>query len=183
MWGERNCCFFSLSFRRFGFLGTLKRLTFYTCFAISGAFGRVKNCSKHLKKIQCSLVLVLLGSVDCSSLGGGRLFLIAIVLFGGIRCALSSGIGRFNNLTIDDGLSQGFVSAICQDEQGYIWIGTMGGLNRYDGYSFKIFKHSLSDQSSLSDDMITCLFVDRSGGLWVGTRNGLNAYDEKNSDI
>jgi len=70
---------------------------------------------------------------------------------------------RFDHLTIEDGLSQNAVSAITQDEQGFLWFGTSDGLNRYDGYTFTVFRHVPSDATSLSSSLITALYVDRGG--------------------
>ncbi|ADY53186.1 hypothetical protein Pedsa_2644 [Pseudopedobacter saltans DSM 12145] len=49
---------------------------------------------------------------------------------------------KFKHLTINDGLSQNVVLCMIQDREGYIWMGTEDGLNRYDGYEFKHYKHS-----------------------------------------
>lgn len=85
----------------------------------------------------------------------------------------------FKNLTVLDGLSNNNVLDILQDEYGYIWIATENGLNRYDGYKFRVFKHEVSDTNSLSNNYITSLCIDANGQLWVGTKQGLNKYNSK----
>ena len=83
----------------------------------------------------------------------------------------------FSRLTPENGLSQAAVSQIVQDRQGFIWIGTQEGLNRYDGKTFKIYEHDAENPGSLSSDWIKTLLVDQQGDLWVGTENGgLNHY-------
>jgi len=62
-------------------------------------------------------------------------------------------------------------------QAGFLWFGTQFGLNRYDGYHFKIFKHGPDDPGSPFDSRITSLFVDRSGTLWVGCDYALDRYD------
>jgi ligand-binding sensor domain-containing protein/signal transduction histidine kinase/CheY-like chemotaxis protein/AraC-like DNA-binding protein len=81
---------------------------------------------------------------------------------------------------MENGLSQNSVMAIAQDKNQFIWMGTRHGLNRYDGYRFKIYNSSSDNQNSISDNIITTLLSDSKGRLWVGTENGLNLYDEKN---
>ncbi|WP_084153025.1 hybrid sensor histidine kinase/response regulator transcription factor [Pedobacter jeongneungensis] len=85
----------------------------------------------------------------------------------------------FNHLTMENGLSQNSVMAIAQDKNQLIWMGTRHGLNRYDGYRFKIYNSSSDNQNSISDNVITTLLSDSKGRLWVGTENGLNLYNEK----
>ena len=85
---------------------------------------------------------------------------------------------RFEQLSLDDGLSQSSVNVILQDRQGFLWVGTEDGLNRYDGYNFKVYKPDSDNPDSLSDRWITSLAEDAQGYLWVGTRlGGLNRYD------
>lgn len=85
---------------------------------------------------------------------------------------------RFEQLSLEEGLSQSVVTAILQDQAGFLWIGTEDGLNRYDGYTFKVFKPDEDDPASLSDRWITSLAEDANGQIWIGTRfGGANRYD------
>jgi two-component system sensor histidine kinase ChiS len=85
---------------------------------------------------------------------------------------------KFRRLSVVDGLSQNSAFEILQDRDGFIWIGTQDGLNRYDGYEFKVFKHDPDDENSLSENMITSLHQDSRGMLWIGTqKGGLNRLD------
>ncbi|MBU8891837.1 MAG: SpoIIE family protein phosphatase [Bacteroidales bacterium] len=79
--------------------------------------------------------------------------------------------------TIENGLSQTSVNCLIQDSRGFIWIGTQDGLNKYDGYSFKILKNQPSDSNSLSGSYINCIYEDSEGNIWVGTNRGLNKID------
>ena len=69
-----------------------------------------------------------------------------------------------------------YLNAVCQDADGFVWMGTDYGLYRFDGVDFKCYLHDESDSASLSDNMVRCLYMDRSGRLWVGTANGLQYY-------
>ena len=84
----------------------------------------------------------------------------------------------FKQLTVDDGLSQNTVFATIQDSRGYMWFGTIDGLNRYDGYTFKIYTNDPFDSSTISDNVITCIFEDSKNQIWIGTVNGyLNKFN------
>ncbi|MFZ5554428.1 MAG: two-component regulator propeller domain-containing protein [Bacteroidota bacterium] len=77
-----------------------------------------------------------------------------------------------------DGLSMNPVMAITQDEKGFMWFGTQDGLNKYDGYSFKVYKKQENDSLSISDNFVTALGIDREGKIWIGTLSGgLNCFD------
>lgn len=87
---------------------------------------------------------------------------------------------KFTHLTNMDGLSQSTVQAIVKDRYGFLWFGTQDGLNRYDGYTFKVYRHQPKDSTSLRKNHIMTVYEDRSGELWVGTNNGaLSRYDRK----
>jgi len=84
---------------------------------------------------------------------------------------------RFARLSTDEGLSQTKVAQIVQDDQGFMWFGTQFGLNRFDGYSFKLFVHDPRNPKSLSGVYVRSLFKDRDGVLWVGCDQFLNRFD------
>jgi ligand-binding sensor domain-containing protein/signal transduction histidine kinase len=84
---------------------------------------------------------------------------------------------RFARLSTTDGLSQRRVSQIVQDDQGFMWFGTQYGLNRYDGYNFKVFVPDPGNPNSLSGVFISALFKDRGGTLWVGCDQFLNKFE------
>ncbi len=86
----------------------------------------------------------------------------------------------YESVSIAQGLSQGMVFDILQDKQGFIWVATKNGLNRYDGYSFKIFTNDPYNAHSLSSNTVVKLFEDSKGRIWAGTENaGLNIYDKQ----
>ncbi len=88
---------------------------------------------------------------------------------------------RFEQFSLEEGLSQSVVNAILQDSKGFLWVGTDDGLNRFDGYKFTIYKPDAENTSSLSDRSITAIVEDPQGYLWIGTRQGgLNRYDPSN---
>ncbi|MBK7106003.1 MAG: hypothetical protein IPH62_12040 [Ignavibacteriae bacterium] len=85
---------------------------------------------------------------------------------------------RFDHLTVKDGLSQTTANAIIQDKHGFMWIGTQDGLNRYDGYNFKIFSQESGNTNSLSNNYIWSIYEDNDGILWIGTfGGGLTRFD------
>ena len=104
------------------------------------------------------------------------LFLFAIYLFSGQTRAQAP---VFEQLTTNHGLSQNHVGAIIMDKQGFMWFGSEDGLNRYDGYSFKHYKHDPSDSLTLDDSYIQDIYQDYKGTMWVGTSQGLNRFVRK----
>jgi len=85
---------------------------------------------------------------------------------------------RLGSLTVEQGLSQSSVFCTLQDRRGFLWFGTEDGLNRYDGYSFRIFRPDVNDPRSISSNFILSLAEDPRGRIWVGTSGGgLNMYD------
>ncbi|HQJ46663.1 MAG TPA: two-component regulator propeller domain-containing protein, partial [Ignavibacteriaceae bacterium] len=78
----------------------------------------------------------------------------------------------FKSLTVQEGLSDEDINCIIQDKKGFLWIGTESGLNRYDGYEFKIFKYNQNDKNSLPNNSIWSLYEDKKGNIWIGTKSG-----------
>ena len=86
---------------------------------------------------------------------------------------------NFTHIYSEQGLSQNTVHSILQDRRGFMWFATEDGLDRYDGYNFKVYKNNPQDPSSISDNFIWSIYQDKNGILWIGTNNGgLCKYDE-----
>jgi signal transduction histidine kinase/ligand-binding sensor domain-containing protein len=84
----------------------------------------------------------------------------------------------FRRLTLDDGLSQSSINCIVQDAQGFMWFGTQDGLNRYDGYEIKVYRHDPENPHSLSNSYVMGCKRDRRGVVWLVTRDGvLHRYE------
>ena len=85
----------------------------------------------------------------------------------------------FHQLTLTDGLSESTIRGIAEDQRGFMWFGTEDGVNRYDGYEFKIYQSESDNPNSLSSSNIQSLYMDSKGNLWVLTRDGVNIYDKE----
>ncbi len=84
---------------------------------------------------------------------------------------------RFDRLSVEDGLSHSSVWTLYQDSVGFLWLGTRDGLNRFDGYGFKVYRHDPADPGSISESEVLAILEDRRGDLWIGTRGGgLNRF-------
>lgn len=88
----------------------------------------------------------------------------------------------FNNINIEQGISQSTIEAIFQDSEGYIWLGINDGLNRYNGYEFKIYNYE-EYQNSISHNGITDITEDKYGNIWVNTVSGVNKINKKTEKI
>jgi ligand-binding sensor domain-containing protein len=106
-----------------------------------------------------------------------RFLLFFLLLFTGINLPART-ISDNQILTIKNGLSQSLIYCIFQDTKGFMWFGTKDGLNRYDGYEFKIYHQQPGNRHSLSNDDIRAITEDKSGNLWIGTYGGgLNKFN------
>ena len=111
--------------------------------------------------------------------------MVCIISFISISTSYANIIENFNfkNITIEDGLSQSTVKTIYQDIKGYIWVGTDAGLNRYNGYEFKQYKHDEYNKNSISHNYIIDITEDKNGHIWVSTISGLTRIDTDKDEI
>ncbi len=109
------------------------------------------------------------------------LFLLSLVLFLLSPPGIFTKDGKsfkFKNLSTNDGLSSNTVYSIAQDKKGFLWFGTPYGLNRYDGYNFRVFLHDPGDPDSISNSNAGNILIDSSGYIWIGTwGSGLSKFD------
>ena len=85
---------------------------------------------------------------------------------------------QFSRLDFTNGLSNNHITSLYKDARGFMWFGTMAGLNRYDGYEFKVFLHDQKDPHSIGDNYIEQIFEGPEGKMWVQSRSSrFNIYD------
>jgi signal transduction histidine kinase/ligand-binding sensor domain-containing protein len=91
---------------------------------------------------------------------------------------------KFETYDNKNGLSQQNIQGICQDHFGYLWIATEGGLNKFDGYTFKHYFADYSDSTALHDNFLADIYPASNGGIWVGSlNNGLALYNPETDDF
>lgn len=85
----------------------------------------------------------------------------------------------FEHITTAHGLSNNVVNSILQDREGFYWIGTIDGLNRFDGSDFRIFRNEKNSSHSLAHNLCNDLLEDKEGNIWIATYNGISVYKRK----
>ncbi len=105
-------------------------------------------------------------------------FLITVLLQPGNVLAQTSS-PHFIHLTDKNGLSSNRVKNIIQDSQGFYWIATIDGLNRFDGSNFRIFQHNKNDSTSISNNTCNSVLEGNDGDIWVATQQGVCRYQKK----
>lgn len=104
---------------------------------------------------------------------------LTLLLFLNITLLVVTGIAQHKPVKyigIENGLSHNSITSIYQDRFGFLWIGTYDGINRYDGYSFKVYRHRLNDSTSLVNNRITNIAEDEENRLWIGTKKGVSTW-------
>jgi signal transduction histidine kinase/ligand-binding sensor domain-containing protein len=89
----------------------------------------------------------------------------------------------FRHYEVENGLSNNTVFDCIQDKDGFMWFGTKDGLNRFDGYRFKVFNIHNPDKNNLSRDLISSFGKDKNGQLWVGSEKGLFLFDSRTESL
>ncbi|NJK96805.1 MAG: hypothetical protein HC905_19490 [Bacteroidales bacterium] len=108
---------------------------------------------------------------------------VGIIFFISI-CSRTTGqefIPTFRQYSNAEGLSQSVVISVFQDSKNFLWLGTEDGLNKFDGYNFKIYRYDPADSSSISDNWIERIYIeDKDNDLWIvtGDRN-INIFSPK----
>lgn len=100
----------------------------------------------------------------------------------GVSASLGGAYGQpyyFTHYQVENGLSNNAVLCSAQDAMGFMWFGTKDGLNRFDGYSFKVFHSDPDNPNGLGSNFVRALYVDDSGAIWVGTDQGIYLFDPK----
>ncbi|MDQ1089698.1 two-component regulator propeller domain-containing protein [Siphonobacter sp. SORGH_AS_1065] len=102
---------------------------------------------------------------------------LAILLLFGITARSQQIPIRFSHITTDHGLSESNVLCMIQDSEGFIWVGTYDGLNKYEGHRMVVYRNQPRNKQTLTDNNIRSIYEDHEHNLWVGTPNGLNRYN------
>ncbi|MEQ9166401.1 MAG: two-component regulator propeller domain-containing protein, partial [Fulvivirga sp.] len=110
--------------------------------------------------------------------------LLASILFFATLPSFGQNQVRFDRITVEDGLSQSSITSMVQDEFGYLWIGTLDGLNKYDGNNFYKYKSNDNDSTGLPRNEIKNLFLDNTKNVWISTPGYLSKFfEDQNSFI
>ncbi len=98
--------------------------------------------------------------------------LSVLLMLASSLCAQEVNPVRFQRYGVDDGLSQTTIRDLYQDQQGFIWLGTQDGLNRFDGYEFRVYRNDPAKKNTLGDNHIVAIEAANGTGFWVGTQSG-----------
>jgi signal transduction histidine kinase/ligand-binding sensor domain-containing protein/DNA-binding response OmpR family regulator len=112
-----------------------------------------------------------------------RAYILVVVLCGITLKSTAQNVFRFEHIGSEQGLSQNTGSSILFDSKGFMWIGTMNGLNRYDGYEFKIFKGQSASSRNFTNNRVTRLWEDRKGFIWAETYDGYYHFFNPQTEI
>lgn len=108
-----------------------------------------------------------------------KVFALFTTLLAALALHAQQNLYQFNHLDSRKGLSNNQVNSIYKDERGFVWFGTISGLNRYDGYNVKVFRHKSGDSTSISDDYVNRIVPGPDHTLWMLSPNGWNIFNPR----
>lgn len=108
---------------------------------------------------------------------GLKALLVSAALYASLSHAGQDNI-RFETIGLEQGLSQQNVRDIHQDSEGFMWFATQEGLNRFDGYQFKVYSNSLNNPDSIGSSFVNSIAESSDGLLWIGTGSGVSVFDK-----
>ena len=109
---------------------------------------------------------------------------IGMMLMSSLSLAQDLNAVRFQRYGIENGLSQTTVRDLFQDQDGFVWLGTQDGLNRFDGYEFRIYRNDTARENTVGDNHIVAIEAAADKDFWVGTQSGgLALYDSSKDDF
>jgi signal transduction histidine kinase/ligand-binding sensor domain-containing protein len=120
---------------------------------------------------------IIVSAKNLNLAGVGKKYYILAILFVAAGLVLRAQPYYFRHLQVENGLSNNAVICTLQDKRGFLWFGTKDGLDRYDGYAFKVFRNDPDDSGSIGSNFIHSLYEDPAGPLYVGTEKGLYRFD------
>lgn len=110
-----------------------------------------------------------------------RLLFLAAIVLSMVAAARAQTVLR--HISTTEGLPNSFINQVCQDERGFMWVSSIYGLYRYDGYEFKPFKNSSHQPFFLPSNTVVSLAADMHGHLWIGTQDGVSRMTLVGGDI
>ncbi len=112
-----------------------------------------------------------------------RVFVLIIAYFHSSPIYSQNTNITFEHFSIARGLYEPIATSVIQDRDGFLWFGTWGGIQKFDGYSFTAYKHEPNNPNSIDNAFVEKLYEDRDGNIWVGTFNGLEKFDKRNGSF
>lgn len=106
--------------------------------------------------------------------------IVCIALLSALSAVAADCVLQMKRFTVEQGLSNSNITALMQDHNGFVWVGTTNGLNCFDGYRFKVYRRDPSQQNTICGNSIKCLYEDREHNIWIGSLDGLvSKFDTK----
>jgi len=112
-----------------------------------------------------------------------RLLILLLLVLSNPVAQADGNRNNFGHIDYRNGLSHNHVLCFAEDDNGFMWIGTRSGLNRFDGYNFKIFRHDQHDPNSLPDNMVQRMVKDQLGRIWINTSGGMTIFNPNTEEF